>query len=111
MAESQSKAQEYRETAAKLREMADGMKSEDARAQLVELADQFDRLAERAARRQAGPTWIRGGRERLPVNSAPFPCCAPLAGAVFLCSISARITSILRRRWGLGPLIRREQIG
>jgi len=44
MAESQSKAQEYRETAAKLREMADGMKSEDARAQLVELADQFDRL-------------------------------------------------------------------
>jgi hypothetical protein len=46
----QSRTEEYRETAAKLRQMAKGMKSRDAWLELTELAERFERLAERAER-------------------------------------------------------------
>jgi hypothetical protein len=48
--ENQSKADEYRETAAKLRRVAAGMTMGDACTEIVELAERFERLAERRSR-------------------------------------------------------------
>jgi hypothetical protein len=44
----QLKAEEYRDTAAKLRQKAEGMTSRDAWLTIIELAERFEQLAERA---------------------------------------------------------------
>ena len=46
MFETQSKADEYRETAAKLRQIARAMDPGDAYTEIVELAGRFERFAE-----------------------------------------------------------------
>ncbi len=51
MIETQSKADEYRETAAKLRQIARVMDPGDAYTEIVELAGRFERFAEHAERR------------------------------------------------------------
>ena len=50
MIEVQSKADEYRETAAKLHRIAATMTSGDAQTEIVEIAGRFERLAEHAER-------------------------------------------------------------
>jgi hypothetical protein len=51
VSEGQSKAKEYRETAAKLHQIAAGMTHGDAHTEIVELAERFGRLAEHAERK------------------------------------------------------------
>jgi hypothetical protein len=50
MVEPRSKADEYREMAAKLRHIAEEMKSRDGWLEIMELVERFERLAERADR-------------------------------------------------------------
>jgi hypothetical protein len=49
--ETHSKAGEFRQTAARLREIATGMEAGDARTEIVELAERFERLAEHSERK------------------------------------------------------------
>jgi hypothetical protein len=49
--ESRSKADEYRETAAKLTQIAAAMEPGDAQTEIVELAERFERLAEHSERK------------------------------------------------------------
>ena len=51
MIETQSKADEYRETAAKLRQIARAMDPGDAHTEVVELAGRFERFAEHTEKR------------------------------------------------------------
>ena len=51
MIETHSKANEFRQTAVKLREIATRMESGDARTEIVELAERFERLAEHSERK------------------------------------------------------------
>jgi hypothetical protein len=48
VAETPSKADNYRETASTLRRVAEGMNPGDAQTEIIELAEGFERLAEHA---------------------------------------------------------------
>jgi hypothetical protein len=53
----EARASRYRRTAAGLRQQADALDSTRERAELLAIADQYDRLADRVGRSKGGVVW------------------------------------------------------